>query len=170
MENFGIKFTNTAHAHHLVDTLKKYYTIFIDWGGGNYCGLTLDWNYGKKYVNVSMPMYITKALHKFQHPTYKQLQHALHDWTAPAFGSRVQYVQIEPDLPTLDPVGAQRVQYITVTLLYYSRAVDLTMLFNLNEISMKQLKKPPTLSPNVTACYIMHQLNLMLSSATMKAM
>ena len=33
VENFGIKFTNTAHAHHLVDTLKKYYTIFIDWGG-----------------------------------------------------------------------------------------------------------------------------------------
>ena len=72
VENFGIKFTNTAHAHHLVDTLKKYYTIFIDWGGGNYCGLTLDWNYGKKYVNVSMPSFITKALNKFKHPTTMQ--------------------------------------------------------------------------------------------------
>ena len=55
VEDFGIKYTNPAHAHHLFYTLKKYYTIYIDWGGGDYCGLTLDWNYDRKYVNVSMP-------------------------------------------------------------------------------------------------------------------
>ena len=52
VEMFGIKYTNTAHAHHIVDTLKKYFTISIDWGGENYCGLTLDWNHDKKYVDV----------------------------------------------------------------------------------------------------------------------
>ena len=36
-----------------------------------------------------------------------------------AYGSRVQYFQTEPDLPTLDPVGTQRVQFITGTLIYY---------------------------------------------------
>ena len=35
VDNFGIKYTNPTHTHHLVDTLKKYYTISIDWGGGN---------------------------------------------------------------------------------------------------------------------------------------
>ena len=40
----------------------------IDWEGGNYYGLNLDWNYNKIYVDVSMPGYVAKALHKFQHP------------------------------------------------------------------------------------------------------
>ena len=53
MHSFGIKYTNTDHAHHLVDTLKKYCTISIDCvGGGDYCGLTLDWNYDKKHVDI----------------------------------------------------------------------------------------------------------------------
>ena len=55
VDYFGIKYTNPAYAHHLVDTLKKYYTISIYWGGNSYCGLTLDWNYDRKYVDVSMP-------------------------------------------------------------------------------------------------------------------
>ena len=45
VDNFGIKYTNPSHAHHLFDTLQKYYTISIDWGGGKYCYLTLDCNY-----------------------------------------------------------------------------------------------------------------------------
>ena len=44
VDNFGIKYTNIDHAHHIVDALKKYYTISIDWGGKNHYGLTLDWN------------------------------------------------------------------------------------------------------------------------------
>ena len=107
VDDFSIKYTNPAHAPHLIDTLKKYYTISIYWGGKNYCGLNLDWNYDKKYVDVSMPGYITKSLHKFQHPTTKQPQHAPHDWTAPAYGSRVQCAHTEPYQPTLEPVGTQ---------------------------------------------------------------
>ena len=60
MDNVRIKYTNTDHAHHIIDTLKKYYTIYIDWGGGDYCGLTLDWNYDRKYVDVYIPGYIAK--------------------------------------------------------------------------------------------------------------
>ena len=132
VDGFGIKYTKPAHDHHIVDTIKKPYTIFIDWGRKNYCGLTLDWNHDKKYIDVSIPGYITKALHQFQHPTPKQPQHAPHYWTAPAYGSIVQYSQTELDLPTLYPVGTQRVQSITVTLLYYYRAVYPTMLSALN--------------------------------------
>ena len=139
-ENFGIKYTNPAHTHHLVDTLKIYYTISIDWGGGNYYGLTLYWNYDKKYVGISMPGYIKKFLHKFQHPTPKEPQHALNDWNAQAYVSRVQYAQTEPDPLTLEPVGTQRVQSITGTLLYYSRAVNPTMLPAFNKIYTQQPK------------------------------
>ena len=136
VDDFGINYTNPDHAHHLVDNLKKYYTVYIDWGGVNYCGFTLDWNYDKKYVDVSMPGYNKKSLHRFQHPTPKWYQHAPHDWTAPVYdGSRFQYSQTEPDLPTLYPVGTQQFHSTTGTLLYYSWSVDPTMLPALNKIS-----------------------------------
>ena len=96
-----------------------------------------------------MPGYIAKALHKFWHPTYKQPQRALHDWTAPACGSRVQYAQTETDPPTLDPAVTQSVQYIAGNLLYYYRALNLTMITALNEISTQQLK--PTVH-TITKC------------------
>ena len=138
VDDFGINYTNPAHAHHIFGTLKKHYTISIDWGGGKYCDLTLDWNYDKKYVDVSIPGYTKKSLHKFQHPTHKRPQHAPHECTALSYGLRVQYTHTEPDLPTLDPVGTQRVQSITGTLLYYSQAVNPTMLPALNKIYTQQ--------------------------------
>ena len=98
--DFGIKYTNPDCAHHLVYALKKYYTISIYWIGKHYCGLNLDWNHDKKYTNLSIPGYITKSLHKFQHPTPKRPQHAPHDCTAPAYGSRFQFPQTEPDITT----------------------------------------------------------------------
>ena len=38
----------------------------MDWNGNNYCGLKLDWNYQKQYVDISIPGYVTKGLHRFQ--------------------------------------------------------------------------------------------------------
>ncbi len=55
---FGIKYTNLNHAHHLINTLQKYYKISTDWSGADYCGLHLEWNYSQRYVYVSMPAYI----------------------------------------------------------------------------------------------------------------
>ena len=53
-------------AHHLINTIRRYFKLSIDWEGQNYLGLTLDWNYNKKYVDISMPGYIPTALQKFQ--------------------------------------------------------------------------------------------------------
>ena len=57
MDKFGVKYTNPSHYHHLVNTLQKYYKISIDWGGGNYSGLSLDWNYDKNML-MSICLYI----------------------------------------------------------------------------------------------------------------
>ena len=63
VDNFGIKFTNTTDVEHLLDSLKKKYKITEDWTEKNYCGLTLDWQYNNKFVDVSIPGYIEKLLH-----------------------------------------------------------------------------------------------------------
>jgi hypothetical protein len=80
VDDFGIQYSDITDAHHLVTTLKKYYTISIDWSGSDYCGLHLQWNYQNRYVDVSMPNYIAKTLQKFQHPQPAKAQHAPHDW------------------------------------------------------------------------------------------
>ena len=61
VDDFGIKYTNCEHAQHLFDTLRKYYTISVDWSSSKYCGLSLDWNYDEKWVNVSIPGFVGKA-------------------------------------------------------------------------------------------------------------
>ena len=63
-EDFGIKSNSIEDAHHLINTIRKYFKLSINWEGQNYLGLVLDWNYNKKYVDISMPGYIPTALKK----------------------------------------------------------------------------------------------------------
>ena len=91
VDDFGIKYTNPFHAHHLVNTLERYHKISIDWDGNVFYGITLDCNHDRKYADVSMLDYISISIHKFQHPKPKQNHHAPHDWTVPAYGFKVQY-------------------------------------------------------------------------------
>ena len=55
VEYFCIKDNSMEDAHHLINGIKKYFKCSIDWEGQNYLGLTLDCNYKKKYVDISMP-------------------------------------------------------------------------------------------------------------------
>ena len=86
VDDFGIKYERQEDITHLLDALKTIYKISEDWDGKLYCGLNLEWDYYKREVLVSMPNYVTKALHKFQHPTPKRAQYAPHQWTRPNYG------------------------------------------------------------------------------------
>jgi hypothetical protein len=138
VDDFGIKYHNTAHADHLLTALKQYYTISVDWTGTHYCGLTLDWHYDKQYVDVSMPDYVPNLLHKLCHPSPLKPQHAPHQWIHPSYGQKVQYAQNEDTSPTLPAKDATFIQSAIGSLLYYARAVDPTILPALNEIATKQ--------------------------------
>ena len=86
MDDFGIKYERQEDITHLLNALKKIYKISEDWDGKLYFGLNLEWDYHKREELVSMPIYVTKALHKFQHPTPKRAQYAPHQWTLPNYG------------------------------------------------------------------------------------
>ena len=73
VNNFGVKYFDKADVEHLMATLKIYYKILTDWEGKNYCRLTLNWNYDKSYVNISMSGYVKKALEKYQHKKNENL-------------------------------------------------------------------------------------------------
>ena len=44
IDDFGIKYFSKADIMHLIEALRNYYTITIDWSGADYCGLTIDCN------------------------------------------------------------------------------------------------------------------------------
>jgi len=76
VDDFGVKYYNRADAEHLIESLKKYYEVCIDWSGENYCGARLKWNYEQGYVDMSMSGYINSALKKYNHKPSSRLQYA----------------------------------------------------------------------------------------------
>ena len=90
---------------------------------------------------ISMPGYVKDSLHKFQNPTPTRPQHSPHKWTAPQYRSTApQMVHPTDNYLVLNPDEANNVQQIVGTILYYGRAVDLTMLVALNTIAAEKSK------------------------------
>jgi hypothetical protein len=87
VDDFGVKYVGREHAEHLMACIKKKYNISSDWNGGAYCGLTLDWDYKNRTVDLSIPGYIKAALHKYQHAAqHDQNTHhtrGIHPYMAP---------------------------------------------------------------------------------------
>jgi hypothetical protein len=99
-------FSNTDH---LLNSLRQDYKISVDWAGSDYCGLYIKWNYAKNYVDISMPGYIASTLERLQHPRPARPQHALHQWTQPAYGQKLQLAPIN-ETPKLEKTGIHFVQ------------------------------------------------------------
>ena len=71
VDDFGVKFVNETDINHLIQTLKQDYEIEEDWEGTWYLGITLDWDYKKHEVHLSMPSYVERALARFGYPVLK---------------------------------------------------------------------------------------------------
>jgi hypothetical protein len=139
VDDFGVKYTNRADAEHLMTTLTTIgYKVSQDWEGTRYCGLTLTWDYNAGHVTLSMPGYVERALQRFQHNPPKRHEPSPHDWNQPQYGAKVQYTNAPDVTPFLDAANKTHVQMVLGTLLFYARAVDLTMLKAIGTLSTQQ--------------------------------
>ena len=138
VDDFGIKYVGKHNIDHLLNALQEKYVITNDWKGKLYCEITLKWDYEQGTVDLSMPGYIERALHKFQHPKPARPEHSPHAWTAPVYGAKTQFAAPPDDSPPLDKAGTHRIQQAVGTALYYSRAVDPTALVAIGTISAEQ--------------------------------
>ena len=137
VNDFGIKYTRKADADHLLKSLREYYKITEDWTGEKYLGLTLKWNYVNRNVSASMPGYVKAALLKFQYDATTKPQDAPHRWNQPTYGTKTQYAHTnKADL--LNTKYTLYVQQVCGTFLYYTIAVEQTILVALNTISAAQ--------------------------------
>jgi hypothetical protein len=90
VDDSGVKYVGKEHAQHLIDTLSSFYKLTIDWEATKYCGITLEWDYVNRTVDLSMPNYLADALHHFQHPPPKHQIHAPSEWSLPSYGMKIQ--------------------------------------------------------------------------------
>ena len=77
-------------------------------------------------------------LQHFGHKRPRRLQNSPHPHVAPIYGAKAQYVEMDIPSAPLDKEGQKLIQAVTGTLLYYSRAVDPTMLVTLNAVATQQ--------------------------------
>jgi len=101
VDDFAIKYTKKEDAQHLIDALEKDYTISTDWDATKYIGLTINWDYVIRNVNIHMPGYLSKAMQRFKHPTPAKQQNAPHPHIAPNYGAKVQFSPEDDDSPPL---------------------------------------------------------------------
>ena len=75
VDDFGIKYVGKKNLDHLSNALQHNYTTKIDHGDMLYCGITLEWNYAERYVDISVPEYVNKKFIECNHPTPARPQH-----------------------------------------------------------------------------------------------
>ena len=85
-----------------------------------------------------MPNYVTKALHKFQHPNPKRAQYAPHQWARPNYGAPKKLANTLDNSPPILEEQKRRIQQIIGTLIYYAHNVECTMLPALNTLEEQQ--------------------------------
>jgi hypothetical protein len=138
VDDFGVKYVGREHVDHLIKCLKQTYKLTEDWTGSLYCGITLEWNYEEKYVDISMPGYVKKKLQEYKHIVPLRTQTCPYSPEPTTYGAKAQAPLPVDESPRLDAKGIKRVQKIVGSILYYARAVDMTVLMALNSIAVEQ--------------------------------
>jgi hypothetical protein len=72
VDDFGVKCVGKEHVNHSIECLRESYELTKDWMGNLYCGIKLLWDYTARTLNISMPGYIKKLLHKYKHKMAKK--------------------------------------------------------------------------------------------------
>jgi hypothetical protein len=150
VDDFEVKYVGKQHAEHLWDALLRTYELTTDWTATVYSGMTLEWDYASRTCEISMPGYISNVLSKFQHDAPKHPQHTPSRYITPVYGAKTQYAT-KDETPPLMPQQCLTIQKVTGSVMYYTRAVDPTVLMPLNNIATEQTKstekrRPPRIN------------------------
>ena len=140
VDDFLIKFKERSAVEHLFSALRELYTITTDFSTTQkYVGITLQYNKRKRYIDMSIPGYVKKAIQRFQRTNLKGADSPI-IYVPPNYSKHQQEAPMdEPSIP-LTAAEITELQEIVGVFLFYSRAVDPTMLTAINKIASRQAK------------------------------
>jgi hypothetical protein len=139
VDGFAVKYVGKHHAENLRNALLQSYERTTDWEGKVYSDMYLRWDYQNRTCNIYMPGYVSNVLSKFQHDAPKHPQHTPSKYVMPVYGAKTQYAT-QDETPPLTAKQCLNIQKVTGSVLYYARAVDLTVIMPLNGIATELTK------------------------------
>ncbi len=140
VDNLRVKYVGKEHADHLISCLQREtYKLTEDWAGDLYCGISLRWDYVRRTLDISMPGYIKKQLLKYNH-IMRRIQNCPYSPEPKRYGADAQSPLPHDDSRRLTDTKIKQVQKIVGSILYYTRAVDMTVLMALSTIASEQSK------------------------------
>jgi hypothetical protein len=120
--------------------LKEKYELTKDWTDNLYCRINLLWDYKARTLDISMPGYIKKLLHKYKHKMATKSQHCPYSPAPKQYSVGAQTPLPNDDSPKLSANEIKEIQQIVGSILYYARAVNSTVLMALSSIASEQTK------------------------------
>jgi hypothetical protein len=140
VDDFGVKYVGKEHINHLIEYLQENYELTKDWTGNLYCRIKQLWDYTTRTLDISIPGYIKKLLHKYKHKMAKKPQHCPYTPAPKQYGADAQAPLPNDISPKLSANKIKENQRIIGSILYYARAVNSTVLMALSSIASKQTK------------------------------
>ncbi len=141
VDDFGVKYVGKEHADHLIQFLKTDYELTKDWTGDVYCSIQNIWDYNAQTLDISMLGYFKKVLHKYKHCVPSKLQHCPYSPSPKQNSTKAQEPLPANIPPLLPPDKIKKIQHIIGSILYYARAINITVLMALRYIAIKQTKR-----------------------------
>jgi hypothetical protein len=139
VDDFAVKYVRKENAEHLRNTLLRSYELKTDWDGKVCSDMTLNWDYKNRTCGISMPDYVATVFRKFQNDNLKHPQDTPSRYVTPVYGTITQYATMD-ETPPLTAKKCINIQKVTGLVLYYTRAVELTVLMPLNVIATEKTK------------------------------
>ena len=101
-----------------------------------------------------MPGYFSSTLQQFQHVAPSKPKHSPHPWQRPNYGAKLQFASAPDTTTTLDASNKLRILEVLGTLLFYARAIDITLLTAIGELATDQLTGTAATMANCLSCSI----------------
>ncbi len=139
VDDFGVKYVDKEHTNHLMLVLCGFYEIEEDWMESLYYRTNLNWNYQDRYLDISMPNYVSRQLLKYTLQPPKQPQLCPFSPAPTNYGKEMNIIIPEQESPKLDKHGKTYIQQVIGSFLYYTNAIDMKILHALSEIASQQV-------------------------------
>ena len=135
MDDFGINYVGEENAKHLLGVIKEFYEMEEDCTGSLYCGITIEWHYEKKYVDIKMPNYVPNQLLTYGLQPPRLAQHTPFEPRPINYGTKSNTIIHEDPGKLPEEVDKKYIQQVLGNFLYYAQAIYMKRLLSLNDIS-----------------------------------
>jgi hypothetical protein len=137
VDDFAVAWNSKTDMDHLVFTLQQLYQVKVNWAGNKYLGMDIDIDRTERHVTISMPGYVAKLLQRVK-------PHGIKGASTPGIYTPPNYANPTSQRATVDlstrasEPQKRLLQSVVGTLLYYSRAVDPSILTAVLELGSTQ--------------------------------